>query len=451
MERAIKVWTVWSSAVLIFWALIGCVSDRAYRPHVYAASPGACAISPLGDPKLTTPEIGDFELHYLEFDDQGWPFPADGAEPGTAPQVDCALASLRAHLENKSKTGVLAIVFVHGWKHSAKEDDPNLDLFREELQAQVKMHDGTRKVVGFYVAWQGRTVSAPGLRELTFWGRKNSAEHVAEGEVRRFFAGMKALRSTYNAQSEERPNCGVKWGSDEGDCRLRTVMIGHSFGGLILYESVSPYLLEELIERQELAGDPSQIAKLRAQGVADLVLLLNPAFPATRYEVMHRAGQRAVARSADEPPLLVSVTSETDTATGFWFPVGRGITTMFQRSETSPLQHRSISRTPGHVDDFITHELVRKEGVEISVDKRACFRKPAPEGKARRDEYFRLQLDPKHAGEPRVYCGGIELKQRASSKPLVWNVRASQAIVEDHSKIDSIPLSDFVRQLYLDY
>lgn len=60
-------------------------------------------------------------------------------------------------------------------------------------------------------------------------------------------------------------------------------MIGHSFGGLILYSAVSGSLTEGL-----MADADRREAGLQMFRFADMVVLLNPAFEATRYTPSHR-------------------------------------------------------------------------------------------------------------------------------------------------------------------
>lgn len=63
------------------------------------------------------------------------------------------------------------------------------------------------------------------------------------------------------------------------------------------------------------------------RGIADLILLLTPAFEATRYDAVCNAARR-YRNPRYRPPLLVSVTSDADMATGMAFPVARVINSL---------------------------------------------------------------------------------------------------------------------------
>ena len=60
-------------------------------------------------------------------------------------------------------------------------------------------------------------------------------------------------------------------------------MIGHSFGGLILFNAISEALIEGLTYRDD-GGDRDA----PAVRFGDMVILLNPAFEASRYTPLHR-------------------------------------------------------------------------------------------------------------------------------------------------------------------
>lgn len=442
---------------LVVCMLIAACAEMPHRPHVAASVPPECGVSTKGEPGSTTPESGEnYVIHYLEFDDQGWPHPgASSTESGTgdSAQMDCAIASLAHEVKNGE---VLAIVFVHGWKHSAADDDRDVNRFRYLVEHQASQERG-RKIVGFYVAWNGKTVDLPVAANLTFWSRKNAAHHVSLGSVRGLFARIKALRNHYNRPKHPKSkNCGREWRGESQTCQLRTVMIGHSFGAQILYESVAPYVLETLTGARDVPEMKVPVTA-RQRGIADLILLLNPAFEATKYEPVHRAAMY-YRPEWYEPPLLVSLTSSADHATRFAFPIARTINSALQYPATSTLESQSIRQTHGHIDGFLTHRL-SKEDLDPSPQGQAydmsCFggRSDAVvlRNKFAADSLAGTTSKP---GWSRKFCGGLTLDHRADSglppRSIVWNVQTDDLIMPGHNAIDTQAVFDFANQLYLD-
>lgn len=403
-----------------------------------------------------------YTLHFLEFDDQGWEYPetsyhsADKDSPSSP--MDFAIKSLAKRVETRN---VSTFVYVHGWHHSAKECDRDVRRFKELLAEQAKI-DKTRAVIGFYIGWNGDSIDVPILKNATFWGRKNAAHHVSEGSVREFFARIKALRGHWNrhGSAERVKDCGATRSEIAAkDCPIKTVMIGHSFGGWILYASTAPYLIETLSETVDLPKNAQRPLSVREHGIADLVILLNPAFEASRYEPLHRIA-RQYRRDFYSPPLLVSITSQADLATKNAFPVARFFNTLFQYPSTSDEEAVAMKRTHGHIDDYLTHELTLDSNAKASADfqcseyadllitserLRTAFFAPRIDGSGQ------LTLDK---GWTRRMCGGLVLNQRATSDlgpyNIVWNLRTYSEIIAGHNDIVGDELKDFVRELYLD-
>jgi hypothetical protein len=425
----------WLVAALAACALSGC-SVLPYRPYMQPAQPGpGCASATGTDALHSTPEVPvdkSYTLHFVEFDDQGWAFP-DHAEPDTGAgtpsrQIDCAIADLRHKLE-RGGTNVLSFVYVHGWKHSAANEDRDVRRFRALLKSRAGLFPG-RDVVGIYVGWQGNTVDLWGLNNLTFWGRKNAAQHVAEGRVRELFSRIRGLRAYWNGPLKASEH-DCDWQPSGADrCRLRTIMIGHSFGGLILFNSAAPYLLEMLSIERDLPDGEKRPRAARARGIADLIVLLNPAFEGSRYEPVFEASRHYPA-DANEAPLLVMLTSTADQATKNAFPVARWFNSIFQYPASSSEQSTAMRRTPGHTERYLTHKLC--------VGDKECADAAGPGLKW---------------GTSRRYCGGLVLRAYDAParpfRPIVWNVRTHAEVIPDHSEIDGPHVFRFIEQVYND-
>jgi hypothetical protein len=71
--------------------------------------------------------LGPYDLNFIEFDDQGLPFPAIPQFGDASRQIDLSLNSLR---QSPIEQSTSLVVFVHGWKHTAQSSDDNVRWFR---------------------------------------------------------------------------------------------------------------------------------------------------------------------------------------------------------------------------------------------------------------------------------------------------------------------------------
>jgi hypothetical protein len=489
----------WPSLLGAAWvagAVAGCAGPWPYRPlegraDLDCTRPATSA----DDPCLKrTPEVSSspaYRLHFVELDDQGWLYPAQDqagytdAMGSAHAQIDRVIDDLSGRLKKGER--VMLFVFVHGWKHGAGHDDRDVQRFREILADAASMaqfggepRQPPRTVVGIYIGWRGGgAFSAKNpMVYATFWTRKNAALHVSGGAVRELFARLTALRERWNvpavdARPEDREAALRR-------PRLRTVVLGHSFGGWITFSSLSISILELLahaVDADQVRTDRgTDWLSARARATADMVVLLNPAFEATRYQPLHSMARR-VRLSGFEAPVLVIVTSTSDGATRTAFPLGRRINTLFQRSSGSPEEDVASVKTPGFVPAYQTHRIA------LSPQATACegWRPPpqpepladvaTPRSETRAERLARaehnvklevarhrawLQELAKTKGiqEPNwswEYCGKAKLELMAGRAPHVpvWNITTDASLIRSHSDIMQEPLHAFLRQLYM--
>jgi hypothetical protein len=470
----------------IVLALAGCASSSPYRyltPEQSAGCPGGPV--PADAPCLhVTPErTTAYELHFVEFDDQGWLFPPSepGAE-GRAPlgsasrQIEAVMGALKGATD--AGEGVNVVVYVHGWKHNAAHDDGDVGKFRRILSGvhaqEVARRDGSptkpRKVVGIYVGWRGKSLTLGSIVDnVTFWDRKATALRVAQGSARELFARLTAFQRTID---DAQDGCPVSGDGEYRHCRVRMLLIGHSFGAWVLYSAISESLIQAVT--RGVGTDP---AKDGAARYGDMVVLLNPAFEASRYIPLRNAARLPAGVSIPRyrAPILVVVTSRADWATRYAFPAGRLISTVLQRPTSSSEQGASIGHTQGHMDGLITHELLAIDDKEAA----ACAGWQVPDDKAvpeaqhatirrnydieERNEraFFEGYEDPQglpvlKPGWQRTFCGGTKLVHldgrgaKADPNSAIWNVRTYRDVIRDHNDITGSRLSSFVSQLYHD-
>ncbi len=176
---------------------------------------------------------------------------------------------------------VIIVVFVPGWKQDARSDDDTLTAFQAVLaqtvaQAAAEPAVGAgraRPVLGVFVGWRGMSFydQFGTLDNATVWGRQGAGRRVAVGSVRELFGRFRHYRNRRK---------------DAGGAPL-LVIVGHSFGGMIVYSALAQSLIEAATPRT------SEVSPR----FADLVLLVNPAIEAARYlpiyDLVHlREGQK---------------------------------------------------------------------------------------------------------------------------------------------------------------
>lgn len=432
--------------------LTACAQQLPKRPHVslgeLAASNNCIGKVAAEATDRHTPErTSSYTLHFIEFDDHGWTYPksnengGDGApaevDVGTASQqLDCAIEHIAARLKKSKDSKIALYVYVHGWHHNASHDDYDVRQFRELLHTYGQATKDDREVIGIYVGWDGETVTIPLLKDLlTFQTRKNAAHRVADGRVRELFARIKGLRAHYN-QGDQGLDCAEKRTTND-KCRLRSIMIGHSFGGLILHSAVQPYILETLAVQRDVP-ELAQSAALRSRGIADLIILLNPAFEASLYEPLHRAAMEAN-NELDLPPLLIAVTSMNDTAVGKYFPLARNVTTVMHYPALSNLQSEALRDTIGNVGRYVTHALC------VTGTGGSCERAKTPfENPATGICDMQLRKLRPHDAK----SGTAAAIVAATQNRLVWNVRTYGDIVKNHNDRMNPRLINFFEYMY---
>ena len=317
----------------------GCASNEAYHPSADAT---ACRSAPDSE-ACRNSYYQEFESHdfaFVEFTERGNAFD------------DRRVADVLDRIGTRARAGgAVVVVFVHGWKHNASEEDGNVRSFKEALRTlgtilgQQYGSGGlrTRRLVGVYVGWRGASIQLPLVENLTFWDRKAVAEELGSGGVTRLLLDLDRITA--------------------GEARNVMVVVGHSFGGAIVVRALSDLITERVTNR---ADDE------RARVFADGVLVLNPAIEANQaLPFVEAALQRPYAR--DQLPLFISISSDADAATHYAFPAGQtiGLATWrqadLQRSyyhdrrapeQPLPLRERHLdATTAGNFAPFLTHRL----------------------------------------------------------------------------------------------
>ncbi len=294
------------------------------------------------------PEIieGDYYLGFVEFDDQGWFADRKQME-----------VLLRLLYEGANPDGdYLIFVFAHGWRHNAEACDNNVVCFQRQLERLAILEDESNKlsgndlrtVVGLYVGWRGLAANVQPFEILSFWDRKNTAQRVGLGGVNELLTRLNDFRRYKNEKRE-------------GD-KTQLVIVGHSFGGTVIYSALYHNLLERAVWMERDKKGSGKLVYSTANSFGDLVVLVNPAFEGAIYEPLHHIATNRCYVERQRPAMLV-ITSKGDDATGVTFPLGRRLSNTFE-STRSPAQERAVLNTVGHLARYKTHDLVLNPGVD---------------------------------------------------------------------------------------
>jgi len=275
------------------------------------------------------------------------------------------------------------------------------------------------------------------LNVTTFFDRSNAADRVAKGDVRGLFAVIKKAQSV--VETEHR----------KGNLRtMRTVVIGHSFGGLIAFHGLAPAILGDLTlakvdaedcrqsvadpvsnapaaanrSKNTFAAPPIQDSTSPIDSFPNMLVLINPAFEGTRFQAMHELDRPVGCKFPDIPPKVVVVTAENDQATKTAFVAERKLITILEKYPEKPVpksgvrdldERESNSHAIGFIDRYRTHELCLVQTEDKKSYWAAAYPYKPPETKEATDREVMDWSDP-------------------DEHPAVWVVRAPQEIVDGH-------------------
>jgi hypothetical protein len=421
------------SALALCVALVGCSTDRAYRLPVEQPQPflaGQANSYSLEDHAYKVQDnAGHYYMGYVEFDDQGWYHDLR--------QQQGLLSWLRAQHASTPSRKFLIVTYAHGWKHNASVVDPDVDNFRKLLQKLAVQEQAAqrldparpaRTVIGVYLGWRGESISLPLFKELTFWTRKNAAERVGHRSAK----DLLMLLNQFRAFSNGWCTSNILAGPDE----TQLVFIGHSFGGLLMYNALQTEITDRAL-RLNQAGDFRT-----AKSFGDFVLLLNPAFEGASYESLWQAGLMRPYPSTQKP-IMAIVTSGADWATRLAFPLGRLYT--YTQSAPQDGERASVMHAIGHLERYRTHTLA----ASAAAPSRPQPERSVTEAAATLTAIQSRKSAPTAPGEQLVFAQGILTKQDnpkdVPNFPYL-SVYTDAAMIKDHNDIWNDRFREFMFQ-----
>jgi hypothetical protein len=248
------------------------------------------------------PADGRYKLAFIEFGDQGSAL--DNS------QIKAALDVI-----HQAERPIL-FVYIHGWQNDAVSGDVcNFEHFLDSISSFPDIAGKRLNVIGVYIAWRGRDLTFPGLNLLTFYSRKAVAAEIASQVS--CLATLNELALAARDPSKKLHRC---------------ILIGHSFGGLLLGNTLTHSILDATGEgtRSSSPWDMAVTFNSADSSISTRQLLKELdylyRYDAKRHAYVSRSARGEEGTAIPENrPYLVFLQSENDSATGTFFPIGTGI------------------------------------------------------------------------------------------------------------------------------
>jgi hypothetical protein len=400
-------------------------------------------------------------ISYIEFDDQG--------DFMNRQQLVDALANIPPGPNR------LVVFYAHGWQNNTRSGDVGqfnalLAHLSHALNERDPAHSNGMpwEVYGVYLGWRGTlydpsdiypaqklsqktsvekilnkskpspyNILASAPKQFTFWSRKDAAGRMAGAPL------LEAI-NMISARARTMPS------PSSAPLQTKTILIGHSFGAYVIEKTVL----------QSISTIPPEMAADGTSYItppADLIILLNSAAPAIyAKEFMEFLKWHGVGR--DQPPFVISVSSEADWATKDLFPLGTIAGSAFdigsyrgKDTYDGANQKTFFTHTPGHTDylpSFDAYPTGRLPVDQFSSDYenewifyRNLF--PAPADFAKTDLSFIAWGDPYAKTSEPAPAQIWQLKPTRAADPKqvpfndtpYWLVRVPASIIADHGDV----------------
>lgn len=362
----------------------------------------------------------NFYLAFIEVDEFGEMFDRR--------QLNHALGLIQ-EAKSKSKTmmkradgsvvpthNAVVVTFIHGWKNNASDSSGNVWGFRDSLseianalderlkkragddKEQFLQGEGPEPVVGIYIGWRGAVTNVGVVKEFTFFDRRNAAARIPGAHLTEILKDI-----SYTAKSCIRgpdvppgaPNpCPENSRTGPGTGSF-SVIVGHSFGGQVLERTVTQALASDLLTQEAERKDRERRGQEKPRGnfiepETDLIVMLNEAAPATegkqlidllRVHKMQLCVKIEGGRCVENQPLILSITSTGDWATGLTLPVGQGASSIFQKKfrkyedpqpKEIPSQRTYYLHSTAHLPALFNHVLGEASDPKIKKEVEAA-------------------------------------------------------------------------------
>ena len=327
---------------VLAFLLAGCAANQ---PYHLGEAPTETAVTPAGSGSVK--DI--YRLGFIEFDEQGDFWDRD--------QLRKTVQAIR-----DTGRGILLVTYIHGWQNNSNSTDAaDVGQFRSLLAlltADQTVQMSGLQVFGVYLGWRGRVVHKVNPvvdavtwvgKEASFYSRKNAATRISSSTpiTEAIFTLIKTARRDTPGNS-------------------RCVVIGHSFGALVLEKALAQALVGTLLYEQPFAPGVEKSRADRVFKPADLILLVNSAAESIySKEMIDMYRDTTPLRGA---PHVIMISSDADAATGVAFRIGTKLSNApkllsgsfrkYHEDGRDTSQFNYFTQTPGHNDSLQSHRLV---------------------------------------------------------------------------------------------
>src|SRR6201986_1937495 len=241
------------------------------------------------------PQDGRYKLAFIEFGDQG-------------SMLDPSQLAAALQVIGKAERPLL-FVYIHGWQNNAVSGDVcRFEHFIDTMSRFPEMTGRKINVIGVYIAWRGKDLTVPGLNLLTFWSRKSAGQIVASQNG--CLAAISELALAARAPDKKYHHC---------------VLLGHSFGGLVLGSTISHSILDAGSNGvrnsspwdMAVAFNSADSSIGSRQLIAELNYLYK--YDKKRHAYVARTSLESGTVIEEDHPFLTILQSENDEATGAYF------------------------------------------------------------------------------------------------------------------------------------
>jgi hypothetical protein len=423
--------------VLVLCA-VSCTSNKPFRTNFTPCDPSQPG-APCANPVIeATP---DYKLGFVEFDDQGWFW--DTHQLTAVEQMIREEAGIG---QSNVTQGIVMIVFAHGWKNNAAMDNDNVVMFRKTLNQfgiseKVQTNRPARKVIGVYAGWRGLSATLEPFKELSFWERKNTAHKVGGySAMTELLVDLETLQQASNdSLATNAP-------------RTELIIVGHSFGGAAVYSAIAQIVTERFVDTVKHG------AVLKPLG--DQVILLNPAFEASRHYNLNQLALSIANYPTNQRPSLSIFTSKGDWATHYFFPIGRFFSTLFEKNRDKRQRDANVDAV-GWFEPFVTHDLIYNTNAEVLGGGNTTFNFVTGTHQLHDTNQLLASIDNVHQQRKKwhpnnpvaqtYYFDDSILQPRGNYRPgdPFPIVSVDKKIMKDHDDIDNPVLINFLREYIL--
>jgi hypothetical protein len=374
-----------------------------------------------------------YDLAYVEFDEQGDFWDRD--------QLARAVALV------KQTRKPLLVVYVHGWQNNALDsfDVGQFHSVLGKLAQTQRVQDLGYQVVGLYLGWRGKQAYDPLLKLLSFKNRKDAAVRIGSSNT----ITEAIFRVVYEAR-HQRP-------------AARTILIGHSFGALVVERAVEQAMTGGLLTgRPVVPADFILLVNSAAESIyaKEMRDMMEATLSFDNYRKCYQAPEESDCFLKDEPR-IISVTSETDQATGVAFPIGAtlfGLGKLYrdyspQQTGGERLNQRLFfTHTPGHNDFLLDHAIVPLDTAPPETRRLRAFEENLDHPQARPASGADAQVTPIFAtgeGPPNEWkWWRLNYTGNPSKRSLFWIVKVPKQILNGHGDIFNPAARDMMAALF---